>query len=583
VTRQETVSKAIEANVGQSVRSEDFGSYHDFFVEPLEPKQLEGNASQVIYGRRGSGKTLLLRTINDLIESAFPERKAISFYYTATDFRSSPEIDGVDVSVKVKTHAFFHYFIEKLSRDLFELADRVIARPELLDRLGLGGSQNSKKRDELATLALELVEEARYGSELPMPGALQEQRSERHRTNRKATGSAGLMAGANVVSGPSAGVTLEGGMGKGSSHDTEEQKIFTPSRHFSPGRAKDRIRRMIDLLDLDCLIIFIDEWMSLAECQVEFAERLKLTLFGEGRIAVKIAADQYQGHLGNSGQGQNFRGLEVGADIFVAVDLDHPFRAEDKRHMLLEALYRRLLFFEPELEHHFGRPPLANQEIFFESLFATQRAFNELCNGAQGLFRDFHLIFQDCSKLIGENVTDKRIDFEVVRSAIVNSTQQAYRRIARSRYSNALLYQVISPHVQATGSKFFLTDLEPGPVVAELLSKRLIHHVPTEDLHASIRGSCDCFEIHHGIYLDLLRAAESSDSQRTDLVKAEEVTGITSMNKPTFMIDLSILEELIGDDVEALVCPHCDEEFLSSQRAYVVRRLCPHCFERQEA
>lgn len=588
MNRQEAVSRALRTNEGKSPRSEDLGSYPDFFVDPINSTVLEGNANQLVYGRRGSGKTLMLGTVNERIQAAFPKSRVMSFCYTATDFRSSAEFDGQFPTVKEKTHAFFHAFIDRLCHDIFELADEIIGKVSWLESLKLAGTQNAAKRDRLVTVALELLEVSRYGTESALPGAVSTTRKESvtARESDKAALGFGVTVDPSALSPVSIRGSAELGRATDSTKEQHEETVFQFKRQFSPVRVRQLLIEIIEVLDLDCLVIFIDEWMSLSDCQVEFAERLRQCLFGDKRIGVKIAADQYQGQFDNSGQGHNFRGIEVGADIFVAVDLDQPFRDSGRTiDLFAEALYRRLYHFEPVLERFFGAPPLANQELFLDTVFASRQAFVELCAGAQGICRDFHLLFQECSKRINSDLTSGKIDFDTVQRVILASTEHTYKRVAHSIDSNTLLFRIIFPHIQSTGSRYFILESRPSgskAVVNDLLTKRIIHPILSSSLHPSIRGEYDCFEIDYGIYIDLMRAAEFSTGEKFDQTyDASEVAAITSVNKATFLLDLSSLSD-DDQEVARLLCPHCEEEFLASEKAYQIRRICPNCFLDQE-
>jgi hypothetical protein len=590
MNRHELTAKALARNVGKSVRSEDLGNYLSFFVDPIDSSALEGNTNQLIYGRRGSGKTLLLCTLNDRLQAEFPESKVMSFYFTATNFRSSPEVSGLTPSVKEKTHAFFHSFIEKLAHEMFDLADKVFKRPGFLASLTLAGEAKAARREAIASTVLELIEAAGYGAESPSPGAMTRSVEVLEKQSKQTGSSMGAGATARLSPRPSSNLDLsiKGQRQAATEKARQERVTIGPPRHFSPSRVRELLVKTVDLLELDHIVICIDEWMSLAECQVEFAERLRQCLFGDKRIAVKIAADQYQGQFNNSGQGHHFRGLEVGADIFVAVDLDRPFRDPSRRSALFaEALYRRLWVFEPELTNFFGPPPLVNRDRFIETVFGTRQAFAELCVGAQGLCRDFHLLVQNASKRVDlKQVPPAKIDFETVRRALVDITEQTYQRASRSIDSNKLLFRVITPHIEAAESRYFILETRPSsitPVVNELLSKRVINSIPSASLHPSVRGEYDCFEIAYGIYIDLMRAAEfSTDRKINASYDPDEVGTITSTNKSKFLLDLTPLQ---GDDADAqlLLCRHCDMEFLTSERSYKVRGICPHCFLDQES
>jgi hypothetical protein len=583
MTRQEALGSALRANAGKPVRAEDLANYDVFFVDPIDIAPLETNANQLIYGRRGSGKTLLLGTLNTRIRFRFPQRRVMSFMYDATTFRMSPDARP-DASVKEQTHAFFGTFITKLCTDLLDLADQVLTKPGWLTALGLSGTAKATRRDALETAVLELQEAASFGISVPSLGDREdtyETKSSRMRRRRRSL-DLGVTALPPYISGPTA--AAKWGSGTETDATTLAASVIRPRRQFSPGRIKQLIVEVVELLDLEYLVIFIDEWMSLGECQVGFAERLKLCLFNEERIAVKIAADQYQGQLNNSGSGHNFRGLDVGGDIFVELDLDRPFR-DRSRHQVLyaEALYRRLHYFEPTLASHFGPPPLSNPERFIDSLFATQQAYTELCLGAQGLCRDFHRLVQKCAKHIDQSAVEGKLDFELVRSALVEMAEELVGRIVHSADAHRVFMTAITPLVVSNRSRYFLVEGRRGttiPILNDLLSKRAVHSVPSSDLHPSIRGEFDAYELAHGTFIDLMRAAEFATGERVDdAYDLDDVGRITSASMAQYVLEGDTLTHGAG----IVLCPHCRLEFSSTERSYVKRGLCPGCFENTDA
>jgi hypothetical protein len=582
--RREALNAALRTNSRKGIRAEELENYRDFFVDPFDSATIEGNANQLIYGRRGSGKTLLLGALNDKLVAGFPQNRIASFSYRATDFRNTAE-DGTQTNtVKENTHAFFRAFVVALSEDILSLADQVLKRPNWLVSLTLEGEARAAKRDALESAVLELVEAATYGIESPLPSSRETAREQR--TTRSPFRQAGgkvefSAAGRRPRTSLDARLWLE----RSARTLREETQSITEvvGREFSPARVRRLVLDVVDLLGLEYLVVFIDEWMSLAECQVDFAERLKQCLFGERKIAIKIAADEYQGQFNNAGRGHNFRGLDIGGDIFVAVDLDRPFLDRSRNiELFAEALYRRLLVFEPQLADHFGPAPLSNRELFVDALFATRQAFAELCTGSQGLCRDFHRLIQICAKQINWDVTESRIDTDCVRRALVKMNDEAHDRANRSAESHTLLYAVIGPHITQTGSRHFIVEAGPArfrPVLDDLLSKRIIHRVPTGDTHPSIRGKYDCYEIGYGMFIDLMITAQSSTSgEISEIYSNDQASAITATNNSAYVLDMTILA---SSEATTLLCSHCDAEFLSTERAYVLRRLCPHCFSEQ--
>lgn len=581
VNRYEAASKALLLNAGISGRAEDLGGYGKLFVDPVNSSSLETNANQLVFGRRGSGKTLLFGALNERINSRFPVEPFVAFYYTATEFRSSAEYGGVHPTVKEKTHAYFHSFIEKLSNDMLDLADRVFKKPTLLSALGLVGDSERARRERLVDRVLRLVEAARIGADSPLPTSLTQSREHLRSLSSERKRDVGVQAS-------SEGIKFSGEVrgDRANRIETVDKILYGPRRAFDPSTIRRLLVEIIETLGLTYVVILLDEWMSLSECQTEFAERLRQCLFGEERLAVKIAADQYQGQFNNAGTGHNFRGLEIGADVFIEADLDQPFR--DMRAsfpLYTDVLYRRLCFLFPPLEESFGPPPLTNPTMFVETIFENRHAFEEVCRGAQGLCRDFHAILQDCAKRVNWNVASTKIDFETVQSVLVGRTDETYDRVLKSVDSNPLLVNIIIPHVRDSGSRYFLVENREtrfSHIVDDLLSKRFIHALPLSEMHPTLKASHRLFEIDYGIYLDLMQARAFSrpgDGAAKGGSEALPKT-ITSTNVARYALDLGPFERLLG--VAPKRCRHCGVEFAASERAFATKRLCPNCFEVQD-
>ncbi len=583
--KTELINRTLVSNAGVSNRSEDLENYRELFVDPIDSDILLKNTKQLIYGRRGSGKTLVIGALNEAMQQDVAETKVMSFSYSALNFRSSAEYGGLIPTVKEKTHAYFHSFILQLSGDFFNLADDILKKPNLLDYFKLNGPKMAAKREQLASAVLELMEASSYGSERPLPTSLRILQEKTSTSQDKTSISAEVKTESGIsLTDPKIGIDAYTKMeGSAASENILLRKlVYETERCFNPSKVKELLLDVIDILGLKYIIIFLDEWMSLAECQVEFAERLKQCLFGESKISIKIAADPYQGEFNNSGKGHNFRGLEIGGDIFEAVNLDFPFRDRDRQVELFSlALYKRLSHLEPKLKDIFGNPPKWNSDYFIRSLFSNKRAFVELCNGAQGLCRDFHVLFQKCSKLINWDVSKQKIDFNCVRKVVFKNTEETYGRIIKSIDSNRILFDVIRPHIMKNKSRYFIFESKPNEysaIIKNLLTKRIIHHIPMSRMHSTLRGKYDCFEIDYGIFSDLSRAMEFSTGEKMDEEYNEaEVSRITASNKAHYLlhIDKGII---VDKGTEIILCDSCGKEFSSDEKAYQVRRICPYCF-----
>lgn len=559
--KNEAIASAIRKNEGASVRSEDLQHYETFFVDSVNLAILEGNENQLIYGRRGTGKTLLLGTLTARINSN--QDRTAAFYLTASDyaegFRRKTKLSLVE-----QANAYFHSFVERLSQKLFDYIASTLEDQQQLTLLGLDGDQNKARRKRIADNLLRLIDAASVGA-----------------SSLQSTDVAKMRVRLNelVESG-----TLDQDMISDMLQTEADSLVSARYVEFNPTKVKELLIEIVSDLKLDYIVVLIDEWMHLKRGQVEFAERLRQCLFGTDRISVKIAADQYQGRFNNAAMGQNLRGLEIGGDIMVKIDLDYPFRGPRSNELFTEALYRRLLHLEPELQSHFGEPPLSNHTYFMQSIFENEHAFEELCRGAQGICREFHGIFKDCANAVKRPGAPKLIDYAMVQRVMVDRTAKVFRSI-KNPTSSTIFSDLIVPHVAGTGAHFFLTDTVNSGfshVIDDLHSKRVIHGVPMSDqLDPVIKAKFDVYEIEYGIYLELRRKIRYNKGA----VAPVELEELNSENCDAYTLNYDSIGKSANAANDMLHCDECLSDFSRYDRYYLSVGICPnpHCLTPQDS
>jgi ABC-type branched-subunit amino acid transport system ATPase component len=83
--RPDIVNSALRKHLGLSTRAEDIGRYGELFVDPNVIDSVRNNVNQVVFGKRGSGKTSLLGYLTESFEL---DDNVIVFNLSATDFFS---------------------------------------------------------------------------------------------------------------------------------------------------------------------------------------------------------------------------------------------------------------------------------------------------------------------------------------------------------------------------------------------------------------------------------------------------------------------------------------------------------------
>lgn len=163
----DALTRALNAHVRQSTRAEELERYEDFFVDFEGSDDLLGTGSQLVYGRGGTGKTLLFRTLSERTVANAKETRVASIYFDAARFAYSPDCNRA-TSVRERTHVHFQFFIEQQCEELVNLADDLIARPGWWAH-GRTASEARERRENVLRLSLELLDVAKYGVPIAMP------------------------------------------------------------------------------------------------------------------------------------------------------------------------------------------------------------------------------------------------------------------------------------------------------------------------------------------------------------------------------------------------------------------------------
>jgi hypothetical protein len=566
---RDAIETALRAHTKLPLRSENQRHYQDLFVDINQLPFLDTPDWQVVFGRRGTGKTFLFKLLEEEGEGNVRRDGVLAIYVSAQDCRTSPT--GRSVEDKTYALGYFQTFIDLVVTRLTDHVEALLGKPAFLE--AFTGSQR-RRREEIEDLLLELLTLAQVGA--PIAAYETVTRSYRDSTSE--------------MRGSDAGASVDVGIGK---KGVSGRARASASRRFESGSTadrsvahegpavpryalvRDRLVRLVEKLHLGRIDVLLDEWSVLdptaaTAIQPEFADLLKRTLAGDRRLSVKIATNRYQTRFSNRGSGGSYRGLELDADVFEATNLDRALLDQDDLVWFYEELlYKRLVYQHRALEvfdpDGSGHP----DEQFILSIFRNRKAFVELVKGAQGIPRDFILLFNSLAQHAGYSV-NPLWRASVIRDRIRDKSVGGQAEIEYHSEASQLLSPCIRDVVAQTNSRTFLMrrgDVQlRGSAVDELLEKRLIHEYPRSELPGDVRAAYSGYVLDYGIWLDWARTLQH-DPSATD-----EIPRISHENAASYTIDT---RPITGTD--RLTCS-CGHVFEPSARSYQVRRLCPECF-----
>lgn len=266
------------------------------------------------------------------------------------------------------------------------------------------------------------------------------------------------------------------------------------------------------LNDLDCrFIILLDEWSELPLLlQPYFAELIKKCFFANRNIIIKIAAMEYRSKF-RVGSTNDYSGFELGCDIF-CIDLDSFFVFDkDTKYTVntFENILYRHLYSELPPNYFLKNYSITDGKSLIEMLFTNRNAFEELVMASEGIIRDFISITLDCFYSIPRDSNNDRtgkIGTKTIRKCAArlyikekdnNLSPDAYRVLTR----------IIGKVIGEKHARAFMVskEYEKNPLLMELFDSRVIHLLKTSYSDKSHSGErYSVFTLDYGTYVELM-------------------------------------------------------------------------------
>ncbi len=569
---QHSIGRALRAHDKLPLRSELHQRYSALYVDADQLQLLDTADWQVVYGRRGTGKTLLFSMFVERTRPDAVGNRQLSVLIPTQDCMVSPV--GRDVSDKTRALGYFQTFLERLVADLVARLDELLGEPKFLDVLS---GQRRRVVDRAVELQVALLDLANTG--LPV-GAYTDLARSKSRASRSARREAGdFKADARLGSDPLVRLSAEVGRHVSASEELSEQETSESGAVPRFALVRKVLLELLQLLKIDRLTILIDEWSMLdptgaTGIQPEFANLLKRTFHGTRHVTIKMATNRYQTRLSNRGAAGSYRGLQTEADIFTAANLDRAVLERGDLVAFYESLlFKRLVLFDESLGYFDAAGTGQPDETFVLSIFHNRRAFEELVKGSEGIPRDFLVLFNQLARIHKHSVNPRwtaQTVQDVIRQRSVSGQDDIEYRSVTS--------QVIDPCIRSvaamTQSRIFfirrehVSQLEDA--VDELLEKRLIHDYPREELPGFAREGSRAYLVDYGLWLDWERTRgiqASGDVEESALPADRSVFA-------DWHIDPDPIER-----EDRVRCQHCGSVFTVEQAAYARKGLCPECFE----
>jgi Cdc6-like AAA superfamily ATPase len=453
------------------------------YVETGILPQLANSNNQILYGRRGTGKSHVLRVLGLKVEEQSP---GTSLYIDLRVLGSAGLMTQVDRSLSDRCVAVFKDLLSLVQGQLMD----IVTRP---DRDGAGLQEVSELEDVIRRKSVAVA--TREVSE-----------------RSASTGKNGLEVGLDSE--------FKASLKMADEASTEDERSVSHVEALRDtivfAEVAQQLEIALDALGIENLYILIDEWSTIpSELQPYISEFLKRAFVPVRRVTVKIAALEYRSRFSIPNETGGVIGFELGPDISANLDLDdyyvydrNPDRVVD---LFLEVLIKHL---EAELPDNF----LASHNVttaggFQRNLFTERATFVELVRAGEGVVRDFIGVFtQAFFRAVREG--KQKIDLNAVEEA-ARAWYETDKSTNLSAAQRRALHLIVTDVIGTRQAKMFMLAREHSddPMVQSLFDLRLLHLVSrgySDKENPGLRYNI--YALDYGTYVDLKRTKREPES-----------------------------------------------------------------------
>ncbi len=413
---------------------------------------LSSRDHQIVYGRRGTGKTHALVYLVEQ-ESA---KKSAAVYIDLRHIGSSGGFYS-DSEVPLSQRA------TRIALDLLgavhdELLNVALTLDFDLSRVGPALDELGSASTEVEVLGQTTVESST---------------SEASSNEKSLRVNLTLQQTPDVAAGLAAKETLTTG------NLTRISKAGTTRYRLHFGRVNSALATVVATLQNGTLLIILDEWSTVPlDLQPYLADLVRRVLFPVVGITVKIAAIEQRTNF-KLGDGSEYTGIEVGADASADIDLDDYMVFDNNEgraiHFFKELVFSHYKSEDGDAIEGLSKPHFSTSDQLIQAAFTQHNAFEDFVKSAEGVPRDaFNVLSIAAQRSINE-----RISIPTVRIAARTWYQRDKEAAIRANTdAQDLLNWIIDEVIAHRKARAFLLRTNTRhSLIDTLFDARLLHVV----------------------------------------------------------------------------------------------------------
>ncbi len=488
------ISKAISSIAQRAERILDENKIIQTYVEVGILPQIVNQNNQIIYGRRGTGKTHLFRYLENELKS---NPKNLVIYIDCRTLGSASDFNDISIPIEKRCFSLFKDIVDELCE-------------KALNFLVNEAPKDTEK-------AFEALDNISLASRFKKDEAPSKEVTER--TLNKSQNEGGTTFSIN----PRDLISLSIGDKDSKGTDVEkttkyniiniEKILFPDLNHW--------IKKFCDYTGTQ-IYYLIDEWSSLPfDLQPFLAEFLKKSFLPIPQVTIKIAALEYRSNFTIQQEKNNHIGFELGSDISTNLDLDDYYvfdrNPEAITNNFTEILYKHV---KNELEGDYLKKVygINDGRDFIRLVLTDSNNFQELVRASEGVIRDminvFTLAFFD-SQRQGKSKIDKK--------SVIESSRQWFEKDKAHNLDDNLteiLRKIVDEVIGKRKARSFLVsrELEKHENLQKLFDARVIHLIKRGYADKDNPGNrYNVFGLDYGTYVDLITTAKKPELELLDI------------------------------------------------------------------
>ena len=447
---------------------------------------LSGVDHQILYGRRGTGKTHVL---NYLANNKEKNGDAV----VVIDLRNIGSSSGLysDPSVPLPARAT-HLLIDTLLAIHAGLFEFFVDLAEELDL-----SQSGPALDRLA----DAITEVKVVGNVETVNSQSRSREQKNETRFSFSAS----------SNPSASLGVNDQKSDNDSQQSTTSRSGHEQLYVNFGTAGSAFRKIVSCLNGRQLWVLLDEWSSIPlDLQPYLADLIRRSLLPIQGITVKIAAIEHRTSLIIHRKSGDYIGIEPGTDASIDVNLDD-FMVFDNDSSRSQDFFKKLLAQHilsaadgTSFENNIPR----NTTQIINETFTEKRALEEFVRSCEGVPRDGINIIS----LAAQKAIDKKISVDNIRTAAAIWYQRDKEKaIISNDLASALLHWIIDTVIGKRKARAFLFRIDENSKLIDSLYDSRVIHILKRSISSNDQPGVryDVYKLDYGCYVNLLNTTKA--------------------------------------------------------------------------